>query len=65
MSPYSDCAAAVEQIALAYPSTEPSVICYMIARSALLSLRSLQGSARAAEVAYKLGDEFAAETVTP
>lgn len=40
---------------------EPTAIAYMIARYALLAVRSQRGSRRAAELAYKLADEFAGE----
>ena len=44
------------------PATDRTVIAYMVARAALLAVRSVYGPMRAAEIAYKLADEFAGET---
>jgi hypothetical protein len=40
---------------------DPAVAAYMVARIALLHVASLRGPERAAEMAYKLADEFAGE----
>ena len=44
------------------PATEPTVTAYMVARAALLEVRAKHGAHRAAELAYKLADEFAGES---
>lgn len=38
---------------------DPTVRAYMIARAALVQVRSLRGHARASELAYRLADELA------
>lgn len=40
---------------------DPSQVAYLIARSALLEVRTRKGSQGAAELAYRLADEFAGE----
>lgn len=41
---------------------DPTVTAYMIARAALLQVRALRSAEKAAELAYRLADEFAGET---
>ena len=60
-SPYARLAVEVEALLAAHPETDPTAAAYMIARLALLTVRALRGPKRAAEIAYKLADEFAAE----
>ena len=60
-SPYARLAADVERLVMTYPGTDPTVLAYMLARLSLLTVRALHGPERAAELAYKLGDEFAGE----
>lgn len=40
---------------------DATVSAYMVARAALLEVRACRGADRAAELAYKLADEFAGE----
>lgn len=42
---------------------EPEVAAYMLARLALLSIGARRGRSRAAEVAYKLADEMAVQSL--
>ena len=44
---------------------EPEVAAYMLARSALLQIRAMRGSSAAAQMAYRLADEFASEVQSP
>lgn len=60
-SPYSKVDDAVQRIISDRSETHPTVVAYMIARAALLLVRSRHGAHRAAEIAYKLADEFAGE----
>ena len=62
-TPYSRVVRLVDEtIAAQAPATDPTVSAYMVARAALLHVRALRGAHRAAELAYKLADEFAGET---
>ncbi len=59
MNAYAHALATVEAYAKSHPETEPAVLGYMAARAALLFIGAVAGNDKAAEVAYKLADEFA------
>jgi hypothetical protein len=44
-----------------HPETEATVCAYMLARAALLAVRAERSPGHAAQLAYRLADEFAGE----
>lgn len=51
--------AALAKVAATYPDTDPTTLGYLIARGGLLQVNALQGPRKVAQLAYRLGDEFA------
>lgn len=63
-SVYLETAEMVRTLIDRHKDTEPAVVCYMVARSAFLSVRAAHGADKAAELAYRLADGFAGEDRT-
>lgn len=58
--PYATVLDAVRRaISREHPRLDPTVVAYMIMRSAMLHIRATHGSGKTAQLAYKLADEFA------
>lgn len=56
---YAQITAEVQRLIDEYAENDIERAAYMVARASLVVINSRRGGARAAEVAYKLADEFA------
>ncbi len=61
---YAEITRGVHRLITDQDDIEPEVAAYMIARAALITIRARRGADKAAELAYRLADEFAGEDVT-
>lgn len=60
---YASITKAVDQLVADHAENDPTVVEYMISRAALLRVRERRGADKAAQLAYRLADEFAGEGV--
>ena len=62
-SSYAEITGSVDGLISHHVENDATVTAYLIARAALLQIRGIRGAGRAAEIAYRLADEFASEGV--
>ena len=60
---YAEITQSVDDLISHHVENDPTVSAYLIARAALIQVRGMRGSAKAAELGYRLADEFAGESV--